>query len=73
MQYLNEVDLDRPLCMSDEDVSHLVIGLMQVTIVMKQADLWSGCKLYLLWLAIFIPANYPLTTGRGKSGLYISK
>lgn len=59
--------------MSDEDVSHLVIGLMQDTIVMKQADLWSGCKLYLLWLAIFIPANYPLTTGREKSGMYISK
>lgn len=40
---------------------------------MKQVDLWSGCKLYLLWLAVFISANYPLTTGGGKSGMYISK
>lgn len=40
---------------------------------MKQVDLWSGCKLYLLWLAVLIPSNYLVTRGRGKSGTYIIK
>lgn len=34
--------------------------------------MWSGYKLYLLLLALFILAHYPMIGGRGKSGMYIS-